>query len=105
MSFFAKNKKEYFNGVVDLLLIIKGKINPETDINWTTYESPEEIIVELTDSIEALKMSDYATLEKIKGYFFPTCSFQELSLTNGWGEEFLELANRFDILYEKIVAK
>ena len=80
-------------------------MNDTTDINWTSYESVTEIIEELNGYIKLLKANDYKVLEKIKYQFLPTCTFQELSVTNGWGKEFLELANRFDILYEKIATK
>ena len=34
--------------------------------------------------------------------FAPTSTYQEISLSNGWGNEFLKLADQFDKLYEKI---
>ena len=76
-----------------------------TDINWTSFETADEIIEELDEYIKLLEANDYEVLEEVKFQFLPTCTFQELSLTNGWGDEFLELANRFDILYEKITIK
>jgi hypothetical protein len=34
--------------------------------------------------------------ERISDFFLPTASLQEISLDNGWGEEYLELARGFD---------
>ena len=36
---------------------------------------------------------DYSELKKL---FTPTGPIQELSIDNGWGQSFIELANRFD---------
>ena len=36
---------------------------------------------------------DYSELKKL---FTPTGPIQELSIENGWGQSFIELANRFD---------
>jgi hypothetical protein len=96
------NKKDSSEELINLLLIIKGKMDETTDINWTSYESVEEIIKDIDDYITSLIVLDYTVLEEIKNQFLPTCTFQELSVSNGWGSEFLELANRFDILYEKL---
>ena len=36
---------------------------------------------------------DYSELKKL---FTPTGPIQELSIDNGWGQSFIDLANRFD---------
>ncbi|NOW96556.1 hypothetical protein FHW89_003229 [Mucilaginibacter sp. SG564] len=33
--------------------------------------------------------------------FAPTGTFQELSISNGWSHEYLNLAHQFDVYYEK----
>jgi hypothetical protein len=82
--------------------MIKSKIDYTTDVNWTRYSSAEEIISEIDEYIVSLNVCDAAILEKVSNWFYPTGTFQELSISNGWGDEFLELAKKFDTLYEKL---
>ena len=47
---------------------------------------------------------DVLEFKKYSLYFEPTGTFQEISIPNGWGEDFILMANQFDELYEKIKA-
>lgn len=93
---------ENFKQISDLLERINGKINSETDTVWAGFNSPEQLKDEIILDIEKIGFCDYETLEKIKVEFLPTCTYQELSLSNGWAEEYLEIASKFDLLYSII---
>lgn len=59
-------------------------------------------LIELSKDIELLKLCDYETLEKVNIEFLATSTYQELSLSDGWSDEYLILAYKFDDLYLKI---
>ena len=91
-----------FQQIIEIVNAIFMKVNAETDVEWTQFSSAPALIDELTISIEKLRQGDYQTLENLYLMFLPTGSFQELSVSNGWGDEFLQLAEQFDACYEKL---
>ena len=93
---------ENFKQVSELLKRVKDKINSETVTVWTGFDNPEKLKSEIILDIEKIGFCDYETLEKVKIEFLPTSTYQELSISNGWGEEYLEIASKFDSLYSKI---
>jgi hypothetical protein len=52
----------------------------------------EEVIHQLEDELDKRKKSQPVDIERIKFLFAPTGSIQEISIDNGWGKEFLEIA-------------
>jgi hypothetical protein len=82
--------------LIEIIEIIKGKITPETDIVWTRYNSIDELNTDLDKLIQGINTNDRETYFKLEILFAPTGSFQELSITNGWGEEFIQLSKTFD---------
>ena len=40
---------------------------------------------------------------KINKLFLSTCTFQDISIPNGWADEYLSIAERFDKLYYTMV--
>ena len=82
--------------LVEIIEIIKGKIVPETSIIWTRYNSVAELEITLEKLILGIRANDRETYSKLETLFGPTGSFQELSIDNGWGEEFIQLSISFD---------
>lgn len=91
-----------FKKISELLERVKDKINSETDTVWAGFDNPEILKAEIILDIEKIRFCNYETLEKIKVEFLPTGTYQELSISNGWGKEYLEIASKFDSLYSKI---
>lgn len=75
---------------------IRSKVDTDTDVVWTRYSSIEELLLDLDSLIAGIRAGDPTTYAKLELLFAPTGSFQELAMSNGWGDEFLELANSFD---------
>lgn len=88
--------------IIDIVKIIRQKITVETDIVWTSYNNVNELQKDVDKNLISFENGDLQALEKFKYLFGPTATFQELSLSNGWSEEYLILAERFDEAYEKI---
>ena len=56
----------------------------------------EQIAAELRASIAALESGTFVDRDGLRGLFAPTGPLQETSIDNGWGDEFLSLAQRVD---------
>lgn len=84
----------------ELLIILKearGWVSrPGNDFSWSNWENAADALKELDDLEKRIredglwKPMDYSIL------FSPTGDLQEVSLSSGWGNEFLELADRAD---------
>jgi len=91
-----------FQKVREILETIRDYTDKDTDTVWAGYDNADEFLTDLNADIEKVKFCDFATLDKLEMEFAPTSTYQELSLSNGWSENFLELAKRFDKLNEKL---
>lgn len=92
------------NEISEIISIIKetrNHINDSTDVIWTNYKNAQELQNEMDNDIQDLENGKLISLEKYKMYFLPTATFQEISIANGWSEEYMKLAEKFDELYEK----
>ena len=94
-----------FQKVRQILETIKGWTTEETDTVWAGYDNGNEFLIDLNKDIEKIKFCDFETLDKLNMKFAPTSTYQEISLSNGWAEEYIKLAEQFDKLYEKIKSK
>jgi hypothetical protein len=93
-----------FQKVRQILETIKAWTTDETNTLWAGYDSGKEFLIDLIADIEKIKYCDFETLEKLKMDFAPTSTYQEVSLSNGWADEYLKLAAQFDSLYMRIKA-
>jgi hypothetical protein len=67
------------------------------DFSWSCWKDQDQSISEI-DSI--ITNVENGAVPDIRVLFAPTGSIQEVSLSSGWGHEFMELAERFDKAYE-----
>ena len=81
---------------IGILERTKIHVTEESDTLWTCYENGREFRADIDDWIERLKSKDATVVEKISLAFVPTGKFQEHSLSNGWADEYLGLANQMD---------
>jgi DNA polymerase/3'-5' exonuclease PolX len=65
--------------------------------SWSSWRDQNQAISEI-DSI--ITEFENGSVPDIGALFAPTCPIQEISLSSGWGHEFIELAERFDKEYE-----
>ncbi len=94
--------EKVFKKLADLTAIIRKKIDNETDVFWSRYDSVQHLINDLDREVDRLKIKDHTVLRDLEILFAPTGSLQEISISNGWSDEFLVLAQEFDHLYEQI---
>jgi hypothetical protein len=69
---------------------------PNNDFAWSSWNDDEEAISELSAHIATLEAGKLPPKLDLTVLFAPTGPIQEVSVSSGWGEEFLSLAERFD---------
>ena len=87
--------------IIEILKSVKKLIlEPRTDISWSTFDSKDELIFEIDTHIQQLKLEDFSKVKDLILLFAPTSDFQEISLSSGWSNHYLNLSERFDIAIE-----
>ena len=70
--------------------------NPGNDFSWSSWVDARDAIEEVDGILSALRagvLPEELTMEVL---FAPTGPIQEVSLSSGWGKEFIALSERFD---------
>ena len=91
--------------IQDLITIIekiRGKIKDGSAMEWTGCDSAKSLRNELELYIDQLQKGNTECLKDLNTHFLPTSTFQEHSLSNGWADEFMSLAEQFDRIYAVI---
>jgi hypothetical protein len=91
--------------LITIVKKVKEKFKDGSNTVWTCYTDAREARNELDAFISLLNSGGYQCLDKLSICFAPTGIFQEHSLSNGWSEDYLKLADEFDCLYSKIKSK
>jgi len=90
-----ENKK--ITAVIEILENLKRIIETkETNIIYSTFDSIEDLIFELDTHIQKLKDEDFSKIDDLILLFAPTSDLQEISISSGWGKQFLDISERFD---------
>jgi len=69
---------------------------PDNAFMWSSWRDSEHALEEIDGILSALKSAEVPEGLILRVIFAPTGPMQELSIDSGWGQEFLDLANRFD---------
>ncbi len=70
--------------------------NPKNNFLWSSWEDSSDALEEIGGLLTQLEAGEFPSAGSLNVLFLPTGPIQEVSLSSGWGHEFLELANRFD---------
>lgn len=87
------------NELFSIMESAKEKISDDSDVVWTGYNTARELRDEIDLYVNQIKSGNFNGLEELYKHFFPTCTFQEHSISNGWMDEYINLAERFDKIY------
>ena len=99
------NKKDPMGSLIHVLESTIELISlPDNDFSWSSWENEKEAIAEIRDLISLVKRGDLPERLKVSVLFAPTGSLQELSLSSGWADPFLKLADKYDQV-EKLLWK
>ncbi|NIK72503.1 hypothetical protein [Paenibacillus sp. BK720] len=89
------------NDLLGLLDELRTLIDsPNTNVVWSQFNSVEEVLNTLDTLKRRVALGDNKVISELKILFAPTGSFQEISIDSGWGEKFIELATRFDEIFD-----
>lgn len=69
---------------------------PGTDVIWSRYETAEDAVADIENHAARLRRGDLSGLGDLRLLFAPTGALQEISLSSGWGVQFIVLSQRFD---------
>jgi hypothetical protein len=83
--------------LLEILRMTRGFLaRPENDFAWSSWENAPAALRELDGIISGLESGSLPERSLLGVLFAPTGPIQEVSLSSGWGEEFLTLARRYD---------
>ena len=68
----------------------------DNDFSWSSWKDDKEAISEIQTHLEKIERGDYSHLFDLEVSFAPTGAIQEVSLSSGWGDEYLAVAELFD---------
>ncbi len=63
---------------------------------FSGWADSSEACTEIDQVWTSLRSEDFVVTSQLTFLFLPTGPLQELSISSGWGDEFIELVNRFD---------
>ncbi len=102
-EFNVRNEKLKMNNWPDqlklfvILSTIKVLLETESDNDGWSFESPKESLTIIDQTIAFFQNPDKNSYpENIDMQFGPTGPLQEISISNGWSEVFLKLAEQYD---------
>ena len=84
------------NELLDVMYRIGLKIERNSNFSNSGYESYEIADKEIENFIIRIRKGDLLVYDELKLCFAPTGKFQELSIDNDWGNEYIEMSKIFD---------
>jgi hypothetical protein len=69
---------------------------PRNDFAWSSWENAEAALAEMDGIIADLRAGRSPDPTQMQVLFAPTGPMQEVSLSSGWGDEFLTVSSQFD---------
>ena len=89
---------------IEILSTIQATITDETDVVWAGFNNVTELKEVINNCIGRVNKSDITVFSELHLLFAPTGRFQELSISNGWGQEFLNIAAQYDNIYADLIS-
>ena len=92
--------------MASLILVLESAIElvslPENDFCWSRWQGAKEAIAEIDSLRKEILDGSLPERLTVALSFGPTGPLQEVSLSSGWGEAFLRVADKFDEV-EKLI--
>jgi hypothetical protein len=87
----------------DVLLDARSLITlPDNCFDWSSWEDADAAVREIDGLVAVLESGRSPSRLSVSVLFAPTGPIQEVSLSSGWAEEFLALAERCDAAKEAL---
>ena len=86
-----------FEVLINVLLETRQWLaQPNNDFSWSAWADAAAALAEVDAIVSHLRAGAVPPKPDLERLFAPTGSMQEVSLSSGWGQEFLGLAQRLD---------
>ncbi len=86
-----------FAPMVDVLRAARDLlVLPANDFAWSSWQDASAAVAEIDGLIAQLDRRELPDRLTLAVLFAPTGPIQEVSISSGWADEFLALADRFD---------
>ena len=73
----------------------------ESEESFFGSQSPKDLLKIVSANLQSVKSTGYlASPEQMVNMFLPTASLQEIAIDNGWGSQYFELADHFELALE-----
>ena len=94
-------RRKWFTNPHNLLIhVLESSIEllslEDNNFDWSSWRDKEEALSELNSLLAMVQSGDLPERVKISVLFAPTGPIQEVSLSSGWGDIFLKVAEYFD---------
>ncbi len=97
-------KNEKISALIKILKNLKRILKTrETNIIYSTFDSIEDLIFEIDNHIQKLKDEDFSVIDNLILLFAPTSDLQEIFISSGWSNQFLDIAERFDDVIKDLI--
>lgn len=68
----------------------------DNDFTWSSWKDATEALAEMNGLLAVAEAGGAPDRARLSAIFAPTGPMQEVSISSGWGEAFLEVAERYD---------
>lgn len=68
----------------------------DNDFTWSSWKDATEALAEMQQMLATAEAGGAPDRSRLSVIFSPTGAMQEVSISSGWGEAFLEVAERYD---------
>ena len=75
---------------------------PSNDFSWSSWENADQATAEIDSYLHQIEANDFSSALDMAVLFTIAGPIQEVSLSSGWSDSFIRLANRFDDAIEPI---
>jgi hypothetical protein len=75
--------------------------HPDNDFAWSSWRDADDALREIDGIISKLRSGTLPDELQMRVLFAPTGPIQEVSLSSGWSQGFVELAEDFDSALER----
>ena len=70
--------------------------DPDLDVTWAGFDSQSEAMHEYAKLYNSAMSGELSAIRELEIWFAPTGPLQEMAMSNGWSDEYMKLASRFD---------
>jgi len=88
------------SGRLKYLVELEKLLHESQDTAWSAT-SVREMLDDVTTCISQLQNGEEVDSGSVHSWLYPTSDMQEIAIANGWGNDFLRIANQLESLDKK----